>query len=113
MFQTASEWVCPDGFPNLSNEPEIAIDLETRDPDLKTLGSGWPTRNGNIIGVAVAASGRAWYFPIRHLNGGNMDPKRVMRWVQDLCSCVLMLTRHTFFTMLCTTWVGFAPKASR
>ena len=88
MFQTASEWVCPDGFPNLSNEPEIAIDLETRDPDLKTLGSGWPTRNGNIIGVAVAASGRAWYFPIRHLNGGNMDPKRVMRWVQDLCSDV-------------------------
>lgn len=86
LLKTESEWICPEIFPDLSGETEIAIDLETYDPDLKTLGSGWPTKNGHIIGVAVACSLGAWYFPMRHLNGGNMDPKRVMRWVKDLCS---------------------------
>lgn len=86
LLRTESEWICPEIFPDLSGETEIAIDLETYDPDLKTHGSGWPTKNGHIIGVAVACSIGAWYFPMRHLNGGNMDPKRVMRWVKDLCS---------------------------
>lgn len=86
LLKTESEWVCPEIFPDLSGETEVAIDLETYDPDLRTLGSGWPTKNGHIIGVAVACSMGAWYFPMRHLNGGNMDPKRVMRWVKDLCS---------------------------
>lgn len=86
LLRTESEWVCPEIFPDLSGETEIAIDLETYDPDLKSLGSGWPTNNGHIIGVAVACSMGAWYFPMRHLNGGNMDPKRVMRWVKDVCS---------------------------
>jgi len=86
FFQTPSEWVMPDGFPNLSGAREIAIDLETYDPKLKELGSGWPTKNGYIIGVAIAVENGAWYFPIRHQNGGNMDPEVVMRWMRRLCS---------------------------
>ena len=86
LFPTASEWVMPDGFPNLSGATEIAIDLETYDPHLKEKGSGWPTRDGHIIGVAVAVEGRAWYFPIRHQTGGNMDPQVVLRWVARICA---------------------------
>ena len=86
LLRTESEWCAPDSLPDLSGESEIAIDLETYDPDLKTKGSGWPTKNGHIIGIAVAVRGEAWYFPIRHQNGGNMDPKRVLRWMADLCS---------------------------
>ena len=86
LFQTVSEWSMPDGFPNLSAYQEIAIDLETYDPELKTKGSGWPTKTGHIIGFAVAVDGDAWYFPIRHQTGGNMDVGRVVRWVKDLCS---------------------------
>ena len=86
LFKTESEWCAPDSLPDLSGEHEIAIDLETYDPDLKTKGSGWPTKNGHIIGVAVAVRGDAWYFPIRHETGGNMDRKRVMAWVKDVCS---------------------------
>lgn len=86
LFPTVSEWTMPDGFPNLSDAREIAIDLETYDPHLKEKGSGWPTRNGHIIGVAVAVDGGAWYFPIRHQTGGNMDPQVVLRWVARICS---------------------------
>ena len=86
LFPTVSEWVMPDGFPNLSDAKEIAIDLETYDPHLKEKGSGWPTRDGHIIGVAVAVESGAWYFPIRHQTGGNMDPQVVLRWVARICA---------------------------
>ena len=76
----------PDGYPDLSQAREVAIDLETRDPNLTTMGSGWPRNDGYVIGVAVAVDGEAWYFPIRHENGGNFDDKQTLRWLKSVCS---------------------------
>jgi DNA polymerase I-like protein with 3'-5' exonuclease and polymerase domains len=86
LLKTESEWSAPESFPDLSGDHEIAIDLETYDPELKTKGSGWPTKTGHIIGVAVATVNGSWYFPVRHLTGGNLDPRRVFKWVADVCS---------------------------
>ena len=38
MFSAATEWVCPENFPDLKEHKYIAIDLETRDPNLKSRG---------------------------------------------------------------------------
>ena len=65
---------------------EIAIDLETNDPHLMTLGSGNVTGRGHIAGVAVAVEGWSGYFPIHHESGGNMDKKLVLSWLQDVCN---------------------------
>ena len=81
-----SDWKTPSHFPNLKEAKEIAIDLETKDPNIKTKGPGWPTMDGNIVGVAVATDGFAGYFPIAHENGSNMDYKIVMDWVQEVVS---------------------------
>ena len=54
MFSPQTEWVPPDSFPDLSKYDEIAIDLETKDPELKTLGSGSITGKGEIVGIALA-----------------------------------------------------------
>ena len=81
-----SDWKTPSHFPNLTDAKEIAIDLETKDPNIKTKGPGWPTMDGNIVGVAVATDGFAGYFPIAHENGSNMDYKIVMDWVQEVVS---------------------------
>ena len=35
LFQPQTEWVKPEKFPDLTNRQEVAIDLETSDPDLK------------------------------------------------------------------------------
>ena len=61
-----TEWIAPDVFPDLSQAEEIAIDLETRDDNLKSFGPGWPRKDGYIVGFAVAADGYKGYFPIRH-----------------------------------------------
>ena len=81
-----SDWKTPSHFPNIKDAKEIAIDLETKDPNIKTKGPGWPTMDGNIVGVAVATDGFAGYFPIAHENGSNMDYKIVMDWVQEVVS---------------------------
>ena len=77
-----SDWVCPDEYPDLSKAEEIAIDLETKDPNLKTKGSGWSTFDGNIL--AVAAYDQQWYFPINHDAGGNMDVALTTAWMQNV-----------------------------
>jgi DNA polymerase I-like protein with 3'-5' exonuclease and polymerase domains len=79
-----SDWVCPSEYPDLSQAKEIAIDLETKDPNIKTKGSGWATFDGHIVGFAVAAFDQQWYFPIGHDAGGNMDLSMTTAFIQDI-----------------------------
>jgi DNA polymerase I-like protein with 3'-5' exonuclease and polymerase domains len=84
MFPRISEWLPPQIFPNLSEAKEIAIDLETCDPNMESLGPGWPRNDGFIVGYAVAVDGWAGYFPVAHAGGGNLDKRLVERWVKDI-----------------------------
>ena len=79
---TTMDWQMPVEFPDLTKHKQIAVDLETYDPNLTTLGPGWVRKDGYIVGVAVAAGDYRGYFPMRHQNGHNLDPKMVMRWLQ-------------------------------
>ena len=54
LFAPQTEWIPPQDFPDLSDHDEISIDLETKDPNLKTMGSGSVTGRGEIVGIAVA-----------------------------------------------------------
>ena len=84
LFTPETEWVMPEELKDLRGHKEIAIDLETNDPHLKQLGSGNVTKRGHIAGVAVAVEGWSGYFPIHHEQGGNMDKKLVLEWLQDI-----------------------------
>ena len=83
-FEAQTEWNIPTEFPDLRQVEEIAIDLETKDPDLKEKGSGSVIGNGDVIGIAVATNGFKGYFPIAHEGGGNMDRKKVLEWLKDI-----------------------------
>ena len=85
-YRESSDWKTPTSFPDLKTAKEIAIDLETKDPSIKDKGPGWPTMDGNIVGIAVAADGFVGYYPIAHENGSNMDLKMVLDWIQDVVS---------------------------
>jgi DNA polymerase I-like protein with 3'-5' exonuclease and polymerase domains len=84
LFTPETEWVMPEELKDLREAKEVAIDLETNDPHLKQLGSGNVTGRGHVAGVAVAVEGWSGYFPIHHEQGGNMDKKLVLEWLQDL-----------------------------
>ncbi len=75
------EWAPPSSFPDLTNCERIAIDLETRDPNLTTLGPGWCRDDGYVIGYAVAAGDFVGYYPVRH-EDGNLPEKSVVNWLK-------------------------------
>ena len=82
LFPTSSEWLPPNSFPDLSQATEIAIDLETCDPNMERFGPGWPRKDGYIVGYAFAVDGWKGYFPVAHQGGGNLDKGIVERWVK-------------------------------
>jgi DNA polymerase I-like protein with 3'-5' exonuclease and polymerase domains len=81
-----ADWNIPPEYPDLTGYKEVAVDLETYDPNIKTLGPGWARKDGHIIGIAVAAGEYKGYFPIRHENSHNLDPKFTMRWLKKQMS---------------------------
>ena len=83
-FEAQTEWNIPTEFPDLRQVDEIAVDLETRDPDLIKKGSGAVIGNGEVIGIAVATAHYKGYFPIAHQGGGNMDRQKVLEWLKDV-----------------------------
>ena len=84
MFSPQTEWVPPLNLPDLKEYSEIAIDLETRDPNLISMGSGSVRGDGEIVGIAVAVEGWSGYFPIAHEAGGNMDRALVLDWFEEV-----------------------------
>ena len=101
FFKAQTEWTEPEEFPDLRSYDEIAIDLETRDPDLRKSGSGSVIGNGDVVGIAVAVSGRKFYFPIGHASGPNMPRKKVLSWLQDTMSTDAVKIFHNAMYDVC------------
>jgi len=84
LFSPQTEWLPPTTFPDLRERKEISIDLETKDPQLKTHGSGSIVGRGCVTGIAVAVEGWKGYYPIDHEGGGNMDKDVVLKWLKEV-----------------------------
>ena len=103
MILPQTEWVQKTEYPDLRSHDEIAIDLETRDPDLKKKGSGAVIGNGEVIGIAVATYNDKWYFPIAHKEGPNMDRAKTLEWFKDICACPATKIFHN--AMYDVSWI--------
>ena len=103
MIIPQTEWLAPTEYPDLRSANEIAIDLETRDPDLKKLGSGAIIGNGEVVGIAVAVDGWKGYFPIAHEIGPNLDRTKVLSWFKDVCESPATKIFHNAMYDVC--WI--------
>ena len=103
MFEAQTEWVKPEEFPDLRQAHTIAIDLETYDPDLKSMGSGSVVGNGKVVGIAVAVDGYSGYFPFDHEGGGNLEKSKVIQWFKDVCECAADKVFHNAMYDVC--WI--------
>lgn len=97
LFEPESDWTAPTSFPDLRGSKSIGVDLETRDPKLKTHGPGTFRKDGYPVGIAlcVPPSGkvstgsvevvdRGWkaYYPFAHQGGGNLDRQAVLDYAK-------------------------------
>ena len=103
MLLPQTEWVQPTEYPDLRSYDEIAVDLETRDPGLKSKGSGAVTGEGEVVGIAVATYNSKWYFPIAHKEGPNMDRKKTLEWFKDILECPATKIFHNAMYDVC--WI--------
>jgi len=103
MFEAQKEWSCPEEFPDLSHAKYIAIDLETKDPELKSKGSGAIQGEGEIVGIAVAVEGWSGYYPIAHEGGGNLDKRIVLEWFKKVCATDAIKIFHNAMYDVC--WI--------
>ena len=101
IFEAQTEWIAPDSFPDLTGYKIISIDLETKDPDLKSKGSGSIIGNGEVVGIAVAVDGWCKYYPIAHEGGGNLDKKKVLEWLKDVCATSSIKVFHNAMYDVC------------
>ena len=103
LFTPQEEWFPPDDFPDLSKYDEIAIDLETKDPDLKTKGSSSMRGEGDGVGIAVAVTNWAGYYPIAHESGPNLERAKVLGWFADVLKTKADKIFHNAIYDLC--WI--------
>ena len=103
LFTPLVEWFPPDDFPDLSKYDEIAIDLETKDPDLKTKGSSSMRGEGDVVGIAIAVKNWAGYYPIAHESGPNLERAKVLGWFQDVLKTKAVKIFHNAIYDLC--WI--------
>ena len=103
IFKPQTEWVKPEEFPDLRQADVIAIDLETYDPDLKTMGSGAVVGRGKVVGISVAVDGYAGYFPFDHEGGGNLEKNKVIEWFTDICKSEAIKVFHNAMYDVC--WI--------
>jgi Mesyanzhinovviridae DNA polymerase len=88
-------WKPPRELPNLSQARTLAIDVETKEPELADFkgpygdripgkGPGWARGRGQVVGVSVGTDdGARWYFPVRHEvePEDNLNPAHVFPWL--------------------------------
>jgi len=88
LFKTdevKAEWLHPTEFPSMKGREVVAIDLETCDSQLKTMGPGWARRAGMVIGIAISNGDFTAYYPIAHEGGGNMDQTIIVDYIKEIC----------------------------
>jgi DNA polymerase I-like protein with 3'-5' exonuclease and polymerase domains len=84
-FTPRSNWTAPRlaDLPSWGEAQRVAVDIETRDPQLTTLGPG-VRRDGYIVGVSFSIEdGPCAYLPTRHEGGGNLDEAQVFAYLAD------------------------------
>ncbi len=101
MFEAQTEWISPESFPDLKDHKYIAIDLETRDPGLKSKGSGALVNEGEIVGIAVAVEGWSGYYSFGHKEGNFFDESAVMNWIKDVCALPCVKLFHNAMYDVC------------
>jgi DNA polymerase I-like protein with 3'-5' exonuclease and polymerase domains len=82
--ELATSWRPPDmaTLPSWKGAKRIAIDTETHDPQLRTLGPG-VRRNGYMVGASVAIDdGPRFYLPWAHEGGDNLDKEQCLAYLR-------------------------------
>lgn len=113
LFPPESDWTPPDQLPKLTGVRRVGFDFETRDDNLTTTGPGCFKNEGYVVGASVYIPGdRSYYFPIKHLLGGNLPERRIREFLQDLLSSesIQKVGSNLLYDICWALAEGYEPK---
>lgn len=84
LFPPQSTWTPPAQYPDLRGVKVLGVDVETKDPLLRERGPGSFRKDGHLTGVSLATNDSRWYFPLRHLSGGNLPLDGALAFLADV-----------------------------
>lgn len=85
LFGAESTWRPDTSFPEPPTGSFVALDTETRDPNLRDQGPGFIRGDAKVAGFSVGfENGWGTYLPIAHGDGEDLDPAQVKGWVQSI-----------------------------
>jgi DNA polymerase I-like protein with 3'-5' exonuclease and polymerase domains len=120
LFPPETNWQPPDMGtpPSWADARRVAIDVETRDPDLKELGPSCRRGGGYVVGVSYAIEdGPKAYLPIRHQGGDNLPVDAVLRYLRDQAKCFtgILVGANMQYDLdwLATEGIEYRPKFFR
>lgn len=73
-------------YHNYKDSPLIAVDIETKDPELKLKGPGVYRKDGYVVGVSIANQDTAEYYPINHPDNTPEEKEKNRRYLIDQLS---------------------------
>ena len=71
---------------DFKNFPDMAVDIETRDPNLKIKGNGVFRRDGFILGVAFSIGEISEYYPLHHVDTSSEERTKNLKYITDQLS---------------------------
>lgn len=86
MPRSGSTWKPPklSSLPSWEGVKKVGIDTETKDPHVKTLGSGCRRADSYVVGYSFhLENGPSFYVPLKHEAGGNVDFGHAKQYLQD------------------------------
>lgn len=89
FFEPQSDWTPPDlsSLPSWDGARRVAVDTETRDPELSNKGPGVRRKDCYVVGYSVAIEdGPQFYVPLRHGGGGNVDVAQGLNYLRHEAS---------------------------
>src|ERR1700751_374451 len=93
LFTPDSKWIQPTELPDLSQEQEVALDIETRDSKLANdKGPGFyqyvraNPHSGYVCGISAAWRDRSVYIPLQHIETNCFEHDLVKSWLKSLAS---------------------------
>lgn len=85
LFLPENSWKPRESFLSFSHRSRIALDTETKDPNIKEKGPGWPTKDGHLLGASLAwrdgEDRYADYLPGWHPED-NVDPDKLVAYLK-------------------------------
>lgn len=87
LFPPTSAWRTPrvSELPSFRDARRVALDTETRDPNLTKLGAGSIRGDGEVVGFSYEIEGGPCrYVPLAHVGGDNVEDKwRAIGWLRE------------------------------